>query len=291
MITITAATGRYGRLVIDALLRRGVQAAHIVAAVRDPGKALDLAAKGVQVREADYDRPETLTRAFSGTAKLLLIPSVSIGQRYAQMERAVNAAAEAGVGLVAYAGFINGDASTLRLGDEHKQTEAFICQSALPHVFLRNGAYIEMYAGDLGDINHALATGTLLGAAGEGKISGASRSDLAEAAAAALSNHTQGNAIYELGGTAFTMSEVAAAISKLTGKPLVYQNMPVHQYTQVLAGAGLPTFLAEIIADTSFAIQRGDWYSESTDLPRLLGRASTPLVDVVAATLERNGLL
>ncbi|UZE21984.1 SDR family oxidoreductase [Pseudomonas sp. B21-056] len=291
MITITAATGRYGRLVIEALLRRGVPAPSIVAAVRSPEKAADLAAKGVQVREADYDRPETLTQAFAGADKLLLIPSVSIGQRYAQMERALNAAAEAGVGLIAYAGFINGEVSTLRLGDEHKQTEALIRKSGLPYVLLRNGAYIEMYAGDLGDLGHAIETGILLGAAGEGKVSGASRDDLAQAAAVVLSNATQDNAIYELGGSAFTMGDVAAAISLLTGKALTYQNMPVAQYTQVLLGAGLPTALAEIIADTSCAIQRGDWYNDSTDLPDLLGRPSTPLVDVVAATLKSNGLV
>ena len=122
-------------------------------------------------------------------------------------------------------------------------------------------------------------------------MSGESRDDLAEAAAVALTSDTQGNAIYELGGTAFTMADIAATISKLTGKPLVYQDMPVDQYGQALAGAGLPAFLAEIVADTSFATQRGDWYTESTDLPRLLGRPSTPLTDVVAATLKRNDRL
>ncbi|ARM92415.1 NAD-dependent nucleoside-diphosphate-sugar epimerase protein (plasmid) [Rhizobium sp. CIAT894] len=290
MITITAATGRYGRLVIDALLKRGVPAHEVVAAVRDPGKASDLAAKGLKVREADYDRPETLASAFAGADKILLVPSADFGRRYSQMQRAVNAAVEAQVGLIAYAGFVNGETSTLLLGDEHKQTEEAITATGLPHIFLRNGAYIEVYAGDLGDIGYALTAGELMGAAANGYVSGASRADLAEAAAVVLSSEAEGNAVYELAGTSFTMTDMAATISKLTGKPLVYQDMPVEQYRQVLA-TFMPGFLAEIVADASFATQRGDWFSESTDLERLLGRPTTPLAEVVSVTLKRNGLI
>lgn len=291
MITITAATGRYGRLVVDGLLRRGVPANEIVAAVRNPEKAADLAAKGVQVRDADYDRPETLKAAFAGADKLLLIPSADFAERYTQMVRAVESAIDAGVGLVAYASFVNTDTSTLRLGEAHKLTEAFIRDSGLPYLTLRNGAYIEVYTGDLGGMDYALSTGTLIGSAGTGKISGVSRDDLAEAAAVALASKDQAGKVYELGGTAWTKADLAAAVSQLTGKPLVHQDLPVEAYVQALTGSGLPRFLAEVIADAGFATTRGDWYTDSTDLPRLLGRPSTPLIDVVAATLKRNRLL
>jgi NAD(P)H dehydrogenase (quinone) len=185
MITVTAAIGHYGRLVIEELLKRGVPADDLVAAVRTPHKAADLADRGVQVREADYDRPETLVPAFTGADKLLLIPSGVYGQRYPQMQRAVKAAAEAGVGLLAYPGFINSDTSTLRLGEEHKQTEALLRASGLPFVLLRNGAYTEMYTDTLGP---ALQYGAILGSAGDGKVSAATRADLAEAAAVVLTS-------------------------------------------------------------------------------------------------------
>ncbi|MGG6896744.1 NAD(P)H-binding protein [Rhizobium sp. BR 315] len=291
MIIITAATGRYGRLVVEALLRRGVAASDVVAAVRDPAKAADLAALGVQVREADYDRPETLVTAFAGADKLLLVPSATFGQRFVQMERAINAAVEAGVSVIAYAGFINGDTSTLRLGDEHKQTEDLLRGTGVRHVLLRNGPYIEVYAGDLGNIEYALATGRLLGSAAFGQLSGASRSDLAEAAAAVLSGPVGNDVVYELGGAAFTMEDIANAMQTLTGKPLLYVDMPVDQYSEALAAGGVPALFADVIADTSFATQRGDRYTESTDLRRLLGRPSTPLIEVVESTLKRNGLL
>lgn len=291
MIVITAATGRYGRLVIESLLRRGVPASQIVAAVRTPEKAADLAAKGVQVREADYDRPDTLGPAFAGAEKLLLIPSATPGQRFVQMERVVKAAFAAGVGHVAYAGFVNSDTSTLKLGDEHKQTEACIRASGMPYILLRNGAYIEIYAGDLGNIGYALMTGHLLGAAGKGKISGASRADLADAAAVVLQEGKAGNAIYELGGTPFTLDDLAAAVSQLTCKPLDYVDMSQAKYAEALTMGGVPAPMADIIADASHAVRTGDWFTESKDLERLLGRPSTPLIEVVEATLKRNGLL
>lgn len=292
MITITAATGRYGRLVVEALLRRGIPGNEIVAAVRNREKAGDLAAKGVQIRVADYERPETLASAFSGADKVLLIPSVDFDQRYPQMVRAVEAAVDAGVSLVAYASFINTDTSTIRLGEAHKQTEAFLRRSEIPFVTLRNGPYIEVFAGDLGGMDYALNSGTLIGSAGTGKFSGASRDDFAEAAAVVLtSNDDQTGKVYDLGGTAWTKADLVAAISHLTGRQLVYQDLPLETYTKVLVANGVPQFMAEIIADAGFAATRGDWYTESDDLPRLLGRPSTPLSDVVAATLKRNGLL
>lgn len=256
---------------------------HIVAAVRNPQKAADLADRGVQVREADYDRPDTLVPAFAGSDKLLLIPSAAFGQRYPQMQRAVRAAAQARVGALFYAGFVNTDTSTLRLGEEHKQTEALIRASGLAFVMLRNGAYTEMYSGNLAP---ALEYGAILGSAGEGQVSGATRADLAAAAAAVLTSDGHEGRMFELGGTAFTMADLAAEASKQTGKHVVYRNLPVDEYAKALAAAGLPEAFAALLADTSLAIARGDWYTDSTDLQQLIGRPSTPLADVVAAALK-----
>jgi NAD(P)H dehydrogenase (quinone) len=283
MITVTAATGHYGRLVIEELLKRGVPADDIVAAVRTSHKAADLAELGVQVREADYDRPETLVPAFAGADKLLLIPSGVYGQRYPQMQRAVKAAAEAKVGLIVYPGFVNSDTSTLRLGEEHKQTEALIRARGLPFVLLRNGADTEMYTDTLGP---ALAYGAIFGSAGDGKVSGATRADLAEAAAVVLTGDGQKGKAYELAGTAFTMAELAAEVSNQTGRHIVYQDLPVEQYAKTLTAAGLPEALAGLLADTSLAIAHGDWYSDSTDLHQLIGRPPTPMAEAVAVALK-----
>jgi NAD(P)H dehydrogenase (quinone) len=167
--------------------------------------------------------------------------------------------------------------------------EALIRRSGLRYIFLHNGPYIEPFAGELGNVPHALETDKLVGSAGDGKLSGASREDLAEAAAVALMINAPGDVVYELGGTAFTMADVAQAISILAGKPLVYENMPVEQYSASLVAAGYPQSIADIAAEGTFASQRGDWYTESMDLQRLLGQPSTPLISVVEATLRAKG--
>lgn len=287
MLVVTGASGRYGRLVIEFLLARGRSADTIVAAVRNPGDVADLKKRGVRIREVDFDRPDTLVPAFAGASTLLLIPTSTLGRRHSQMADAIAAAGKSKVGRIAYAGFVNGDRSTLVLGQEHKQTEALIRRSDSRYILLRNGPYIEPFAGELGNVPTALATGELIGSAGEGKLSGASRDDLAEAAAIALSFDHPGDIVYELGGTAFTMAEVAQAISTLAKTPLVYKSIPVDQYCDYLVKAGFPEPIAEIAADATFASQRGDWHTQSTDLVRLLGRQSTPLVDVVERTMAK----
>jgi NAD(P)H dehydrogenase (quinone) len=145
MIVVTGATGQLGRLVIDALLQT-VPASNVVAAVRSPEKAADLAARGVVVRKADYTQPETLDSALAGAEKLLLISSSEVGRRVPQHRAVIEAAKRAGIRLIAYTSVLRADTSPLGLADEHMQTEALIKASGLPFVLLRNGWYTENYA-------------------------------------------------------------------------------------------------------------------------------------------------
>jgi NAD(P)H dehydrogenase (quinone) len=285
MITVTAATGHLGRLVVEHLLDRGVPAAEIVAAVRNPAKAADLATRGVQVREADYSRPETLGAALAGTDKLLLISSSEVGRRVAQHQNVIDAAVAAGVGLIAYTSILQVETSDAPLVPEHKATEELIRASGLPFVFLRNGWYLENYTENLAP---ALAQGAFAGSAGDGKISAATRSDFAAAAAAVLTGDDHAGKAYELGGDAFTMSELAAEVAAQTGKPIGYQDLPAEQYTQILVGAGLPEAFAQVLAGSDVAITRGELFTTSTDLPDLIGRPTTPLADAVALGLKAS---
>ena len=91
MLAITGATGQLGRLVVAALLK-SVPAAEIVAIVRDPAKAADLAAKGVVVRQGDYEAPASIEAALAGVDKLLLISSSEIGKRATQHANVIAAA-------------------------------------------------------------------------------------------------------------------------------------------------------------------------------------------------------
>lgn len=284
MIVVTGASGQLGRLVIDRLLQK-VPASEIVAAVRSPEKAADLAAKGVQVRQADYAQPATLEAAFAGVNKILLISSSEVGQRVAQHQAVIDAAQRAGVELLAYTSVLHADTSLLGLAEEHRQTEVALAASGVPGVVLRNGWYHENYtAGIAGDLAH----GAHFGSAGDGRISSAARADYADAAVAVLtSSDDQVGRVYELAGDAsYSLAEFAAEVSRQSGKPVVYTDLSEAAYKAALLQAGLPEFVAELLANSDAAAAKGALFDDGRQLGKLIGRATTPLAASVAVALQ-----
>ncbi|MFP1738797.1 SDR family oxidoreductase [Lonsdalea quercina] len=282
MIAVTGATGQLGRLVIEALLKK-VPADQIVAAVRNPSKAQDLADRGVLVRQADYNQPATLATAFQGVDKLLLISSSEVGQRTAQHRAVIDAAKVAEVGLIAYTSLLRADTSPLMLGEEHRQTEAALKASGVPFVLLRNGWYTENYAASIAP---ALAHDAYIGSAGEGRIASATRADYAQAAAVVLLSDDQAGKVYELAGDdSYTLAEFAAEISSQSGKTVGYVNLPVAEFANALKGAGLPEGLADVLADSDAGAAKGALFDDSKTLSRLLGRPTESYQKVIADTL------
>jgi NAD(P)H dehydrogenase (quinone) len=284
MITVTGASGHLGRLVVTDLLARGVPATEIVAVVRTPEKVSDLAAQGVVVRAADYNKPDTLVSALAGTDKLLLISGSEIGQRVPQHTNVVDAAVAAGVPLIVYTSIAYADTGSGPLVAEHRATEEIIRGSGLPYVFLRNSWYVENYTEHL---DTAFQFGAILGAAGEGRVSAATRADFAAAAAAVLTSDGPVNTAYELGGdTAFTLAELAAEVAGQSGTEIVYRDLPEEDYVQALLGAGLPEHYARALAGSDTALGRGELLVDNGQLRQLIGRPTTPLAEAVALALK-----
>ncbi|MEE1938658.1 SDR family oxidoreductase [Streptomyces sp. TRM 70361] len=287
MIVVTGAAGQLGRLTVEALLARGVPASQVVAAVRSPEKAADLAGRGAQVREADYDRPGTLAAAFEGARRVLLVSGSEVGRRVPQHRAVVDAAKAAGVELLTYTSVLHADTTTVPVAPEHRETEDYLRDSGLPHCLLRNGWYTENYEQAA---RQGLETGVIAGAAGDGRIASASRADYAEAAAAVLSAEdasAHAGAVHELSGdTAWTMADFAAVLTDLTGTEVVYRDLSADGYVKALTGAGLPEGTARFLADTDASIAAGHLADTPGDLSRLIGRPTTPLRDTLAALLK-----
>lgn len=283
MIVITGATGQLGRLVIEQLLQH-VAPAQIVAAVRDPAKAAGLAAKGVQIRHADYNQPASLDGALEGASKVLLISSSEVGARVPQHGAVIDAALRAGVGLVAYTSVLHADRSTLGLAGEHRETEALLKASGLPTVLLRNGWYHENYAAA---VPAAVAHGMLIGSASEGRIASAGRTDYAAAAVQVLTAEGHAGRTYELAGdTAYTLPELAAEIAHLSGKSVGYRNLPEAEYADALKQSGMPAPLAEMLAGFDIAASHGALFDEGGALGKLIGRPTTPMAETIGAALR-----
>lgn len=284
MIAVTGASGQLGRLVIEGLLKK-VPAAEVVAVVRNPDRVKDLAALGVQVRQADYDRPDTLEKAFQGADKLLLISSSEVGRRVPQHRAVIEAAKRAGVKLIAYTSILRADTSPLPLAAEHKETEALLHASGVPFVLLRNGWYTENY---LASVPVALQHGVVLGSAGDGRIASAARANYAEAAVAVLTRDDQAGRVYELAGDeSYTLAELAAEIARQSGKAVAYQNLPDADFKAALVNAGLPQGFAALLAESDVGASKGGLFDDGHQLSQLIGHPTTPLATLVKAAMQQ----
>ncbi len=276
-LVITGATGQLGRLVVDALLAKGVAADRIVALGRDDERLAKLAALGVTTRKVDYSDAGAVADALTDAERVLLISGSEVGQRLAQHQNVIDAAK--GVELLAYTSVAHADSSRIELAAEHRATEEAIVAAGLPHAFLRNSWYIENYSAQLATYTEH---GTILGAAGDGRVSAATRADFAEAAAAVLLLE-QPRTVYELGGASFSLKELADTVSEVTGTQVSYADVPSDELVNVLVGAGLPEPYAALLADADLGLGRGELEVEPTDLEELLGRPATALVDALRA--------
>jgi NAD(P)H dehydrogenase (quinone) len=279
-IAITGATGHLGRLIISKLKEKSPDA-QLVGLVRSKQKAADL---GVEAREADYDKPETLGPALEGVNTLLLISGSEVGKRAVQHNNVIDAAKKAGVSWIVYTSLLHADKSSLSLAEEHKATEAALKDSGIAYTLLRNGWYTENYTGSIGG---ALAGGAFIGSAGDGKISSASRADYADAAVTVLTSQGQQGKVYELAGDkAYTLHDLAAEISRQTGKEIPYKNLPEEDYAAALASFGLPQGLAQAIASWDVSASKGDLFDDSHQLSTLIRHPTTPMANTVAEALK-----
>ena len=276
MIAITGATGQLGHYVIKSLMKT-VPASQIVAIVRNPAKAQALTAQGITVRQADYGDEAALTSALQGVEKLLLISSSEVGQRAPQHRNVINAAKTAGVKFIAYTSLLHADKSPLGLADEHIETEKMLADSGIVYTLLRNGWYTENY---LASAPAALE---------HGKIASATRADYAAAAARVISEAGHEGKVYELAGdSAWTLTQLAAELTKQSGKQVTYQNLSETDFAAALKSVGLPDGLADMLADSDVGASKGGLFDDSKTLSKLIGRPTTTLAESVSHLFNVN---
>ncbi|MFZ4179152.1 SDR family oxidoreductase [Streptomyces tunisiensis] len=281
-IVVTGASGKLGRHVVEQLLEK-VPAEQVTAVVRSPEKVAGLAERGVRVAVADYNAPETFDGLFAAGDKVLLVSGNEFDKgRVRQHSVVIDAAKAAGVALLAYTSAPG--SLTAALADDHRGTEQALLDSGVPYVLLRNGWYHENYTENLAPV---LEHDAVVAAAGEGRVSSASRADYAAAAVAVLTGDGHENATYELGGDeAWSFAEYAAELSRQTGREIAYHPVMPEALTGILAGAGVPEPMAAVLAGVDAAIAKGELVVDSGDLSRLAGRPTTPLSEAVAAALK-----
>ncbi|MCU7712691.1 SDR family oxidoreductase [Priestia sp. JV24] len=271
---VTGATGKLGTKVVDTLLKT-VPANQLAVSVRNPEKAEGLQVQGVDVRQGDFDRPETLDAAFKGIDRLLLISADGDNEtRIRQHTNAVAAAERAGVKFIAYTSIVNAQESKNFLAPTHQATEEAILKTGISYSFLRNNWYLE---NEISSIQGVLAGAPWVTSAGNGKVGWALQQDYAEAAATVLSGNGHENTIYELSGKLLSQDELASALSSVLRKEVSVQLVDDATYADIMKGAGVPDFLIPMLVDIQKGIREGTLEIESNDFEKLLGRPATPI--------------
>ena len=216
--------------------------------------------------------------------RLLLISSDDVARRIPQHRAVIEAAAAVPVELIAYTSIIHADRNPISLAESHRETERMIAASGLRYAILRNSWYVENY---LGGTDAVIAGGVLIGSAGQGRISAASRADYAEGAVAALAADPAENRVLELAGDeSFTLADVAAALGEGGGRRVEYRDLPESEYAKALADAGVPAGFAAALAEYSAKAADGILADESRTLSRLIGRPTERMKDVVLRALR-----
>ena len=280
-IVVTGATGQLGRLIVKHLLSRGVAPAEITAVGRNADRLADLAQSGVGTAIIDYNDPATLAAAFAGADALMLVSGSEVGQRVSQHTNAITAAVAAGVSRIVYTSAPAADTSALILAPEHKATEEALHASGVAVTILRNGWYTENYASA---VQQARENGVYLTSAGDGRVASASREDYAEAAAVVLTTPGHENATYELAGdVAWTGTEMAAALTEVLERPVVFSSVSPEEHTAILTGAGLDGGTVGFVVALDGNTRDGLLAGGTTELSTLIGRPTTPLVDGLRA--------
>ena len=273
-ILVTGAAGHLGRAVVGHLLdTQKVDAAHIVAASRDPAKLADLAARGVAIRKGDFDDAASLESAFAGIDRLLIVSTDALavpGQRLTQHKTAIAAAVKAGVKHLFYTSMPKPDDSLVSFAPDHLGTEEAVKASGLAYTILRDAWYHDNL---LHSLPHNLSTGTWYSASGDGRIATIARDDCARAIAAALASPTTpGDATYTLTGpAAITTDEIAAIAAEVAGKPLKVVRVSDEQLAAGLKGAGIPDFFATVLVSADANTRTGRFDIVTDDFEKLTG--------------------
>ncbi len=285
---VTGASGHLGRRVVELLLEK--DAGKIVAGTRKPEKLEDLAARGVVVRQVDFEDPKGLEQALAGVDRVLIISTDAIdrpGRRLAQHRAAVAAAVSARVKHAVYTSMPNPETSPVVFAPDHLGTEQALKASGLSFTILRNCWYTDFLIPGLA---FAVASGKLTTATGQGAAPYVTREDCAQAAAAALASTDTDNKTWNIAGPeAVTYEDLAKIASDLTGRSVLFDPVTPEQREAQLIAAGTPEFIAKLLISSQMAIAQGKMGTPTTAVKELAGREPVSVREFLAA--HRDALL
>jgi len=295
MIIVTGASGAFGRAAAERLLER-VPPETLILTSRTPEKLADLAARGAQIRAADFDDPDSLEHAFAGGTKMLLISTARVGTRVGQHANAIDAAAKAGVRHIAYTSVLGAaepdNPALVKL--DHRATEELLEKSGAAWTFLRDSQYAEAIAGAM--VPGALAAGRIPDNAREGRVAFVARDDCVACATEVLLGAKHENRAYDITGPELlTIAEALAMASEIAGKPIVveptddegmfahFDSLGIPRKASDIVPAGPIPWSSEDMVTFGQSIREGYFDRLTRHVEEITGRPPKPLREVMLA--------
>lgn len=288
-IVITGAAGQLARRAAELVLAASV-AENLILTTRTPAALASFAARGVDVRFADFAQPQSLRAAFAGGERLLLVSATDLAHRAEQHLSAIAAAKATGVRHVIYTSGLKPEPpNPAVVAPSHFATEQALTQSGLEWTILRNSLYADY---QLAEAEQALVTGVLAHNRGSGSVAYVAREDCAAAAAAVLLQPGHAGAVYELtGGESFTADDLATLYAELGRAAVRARALDDAEFVATLVGGATGDdhlrYGAELVASFGRAIRGGFMDSRSAAVAKLTGRAPRSLREVLASLRQR----
>ncbi|MFY7066421.1 NAD(P)H-binding protein [Nocardiopsis changdeensis] len=265
-IGVTGATGAVGGRVAARIARLG-RAQRLI--VRDINRAPEY--PGSSAAMAAYEDTAGFERACRGVDTLFLVSATESQDRIDVHLSAVDAAVAAGVSRIVYLSFLRaGPASTFTFARTHFFTEAHIRSTGVAYTFLRPSLYLDLLPHWVDD------DGVVRGPAGDGRVAWVARDDIADAAAAVLTDPAVAaaaeNAAYDLTGPeALSLGATVERLSTLTGRTIRYVPETREEALLSRKATGAPDWELEGWVSSYEAIAAGELDTVSSAVPELTG--------------------
>ena len=278
-LLVAGASGKLGRRTAEFLLATGA-ATELILVTRTPAAVADLGERGCDVRFGDYSEPDSLSDAYAGAERMLLISASDIEIRSEQHRAAIRAAAAVGVRHIVYTSGLNPEPpNPAAVAPSHYATELALVQSGLSWTVLRDSLYSEY---QVPEATQAIASGRLTHNRGNGEVAYVSRDDCAAVAAAVVAGPGHEGCVYDVTGPeSFTPSDLALLYGELAGRNIDIEELDDQTFVDRLQGDvgedDHARYGAQLVASFGRSIREGYMASRSDVVARLAGRPARTL--------------
>jgi uncharacterized protein YbjT (DUF2867 family) len=280
MILITGASGSVGKAVLQEAIRTGSKVRGMCRSKEDAAKA----SSGCEAVLADYADKQSLLKALDGVSSVYVVCS-PIPQLVELESNMVEVCKEAGVKHIVLNSALGAGDYPKSFPSWHRKVEDKLKATGMSYTILRpNGFLQNIVAFNASSIR---TQGAFYAAMGDARVSYLDVGDIAVVAVKALQGGAHSGKTYELNGPeAISNQELAARISKVTGRTVTFTDIPESAQRDAMLGLGMPEWQVTALLELQQYYKQGGGARTDGLLHTLIGRAPVTLDQYLAANIR-----